>query len=565
MTEQKPTVDASVDSTDAVIWRNIKATEETSEDKLKLKTLETSSSGVAVPADAPKTIASFSIKEELGRGAFGTVYRAVNEDEEREVAIKIFAGRVTTKEAEVRFKREVEIASSLDHPNISSIIDYGTHKGLPYLVMRVIRGETIYQKVEKEGSIPPGEAARIIQRMAQAMHHAHSRNIIHRDLKPSNVILEKGEPVIVDLGLSKSMLTTESFTGKGDLLGSPLFMAPEQLFGEKADPRSDVFGLGGLLYYMLVAETPRSLEDFRKRATPEARLPREVPYSLAAICTKALANKPEKRFRSAADMAEVLDDWIAGREPRVEPRRYSIILLLALLAGILFGGFLTSMFFSSHQDLLFDKNIVNSYSVGGATVQVKDGRTQINVSSELRFPCLKVIVDDLETWSPPRQELDPDRRYFVGRLPDAFLLARASFSPAPGRIRGKIFFEPISVSKSPSSHLLPLNNNGNNYFKGFKEIDGTLIEVEGQLQDSDKLGHIWSSGEAKQLLVTVGGKASWSPPRPMNRTDHMVEYPLGVVDKHFVTGRFLQKSEDGRLILRLQLHSPKSPLNLVNK
>lgn len=564
MTEQKPTVNASVDSTDSVIWRTVKKADDPSESKIQLKTLENTSSAV-IPADAPKTIASFSIKEELGRGAFGTVYRAVDEKDDREVAIKIFAGRVTTKEAEVRFKREVEIASSLDHPNISSIIDYGTHKGLPYLVMRVIRGETIFQRVEKEGSIPPGEAARIIHRMAMAIHHAHSRDIIHRDLKPSNVILEKGEPVIVDLGLSKSMLTTESFTGKGDLLGSPLFMAPEQLFGEKADHRSDVFGLGGLLYYMLVAETPRTLEDFRKRGTPEARLPREVPYSLATICTKALANKPEKRFRSAAEMAEVLDDWIAGRDPRVEPRRASKVLILALLAGILFGGFLTSFFLNSHQDLLFDKNVVNSYSVGGATVQVKDGRTQINESSELRFPCLKVIVDDLETWSPPRQALDPDRRYFVGRLPDAFLLARVSFSPAPGRIRGKIFFEPILVSKNPSSHLLPLKPSGNNIFKGSKDINGTLIEVEGRLQESDKLGHIWSAKENEQLQVKVGGQASWSPPRPMNRADYTVEYPLGFVDNQFVTGRFLPRSEEGRLILRLQLHSPKTPLNPDNK
>ena len=106
---------------------------------------------------------------------------------------------------------------------------------------------------------------------------------------------------------------------------------------------------------------------------------------------------------------------------------------------------------------------------------------------------------------------------------------------------------------------------GNNIFKGSKDINGTLIEVEGRLQESDKLGHIWSAKEKEQLQVKVGGQASWSPPRPMNRADYTVEYPLGFVDNQFVTGRFLPRSEEGRLILRLQVHSPKTPLNPDNK
>jgi hypothetical protein len=553
----EPTEYAEVDSTDSVDWLSVKSETEAESAKLKVTALDPKESKTGSRAEAPIEIGSFSIREELGRGAFGTVYRAVNEAEDREVAIKIFAGRMTTKEAEVRFRREVEIASSLDHPNISSIIDYGTHKGLPFLVMRVIRGETIYQKVEREGSIPPGEAARIIRRLGIAIQHAHSRDVIHRDLKPSNVILERDEPVIVDLGLSKSLLTTESFTGKGDLLGSPLFMAPEQLFGEKADVRSDVFGLGGLLYYMLVAETPRTLEDFRKRATPDARLPREVPSGLASICAKALASKREKRFRTAAAMVSAVEDWIAGREPRIKPRRISMTIVLAMIAGLVFGSMLALQILNPGPEALdFDKNIVNSYEIGGTPVVFKDGRTTINRNSELCFPCLKVIVQDLETWSPPRQQLQASRRYFIGGF-EGFILAYISFQPAPGHISGKVQFEKISVLSPPEAMLLQLVSKDGRFFTAEKEIAGALLKIDGRFEDKDDQGIIWSGKENDQLQSSLSGIPSWSPPKPMNRTDHTVEYPLGVVNDRFITARFLPPSEDGSIMLRIQIHSRK--------
>jgi len=546
MSGQEPTLDAAAGTAEDVAWTTLEARRGQSAE---------ASLPVVTRAPAPRRIGFFELGEVLGRGAFGTVYRARDvETHGREVAIKIFDARITTEEARVRFRREVEIASRLDHPLISSIIDYGTHDDSPYLVMRLIRGGTLKDKLERDGPFPPGEAARIMQRLALAIQHAHSRNAVHRDLKPSNILLEEGDPIVVDLGLSKSLIATDSFTGKGDLVGSPLFMSPEQLAGDRADERADVFGLGGLLYYLLTGEEPRTLEDFRQRVTREARLPRTVPSGLAAICGKALARRRERRFRSAQEMADSIDDWLAGRQLAFDTgsplRRFLPAVMLRLIVGAIALTQLQRQ--QSQRALILEANLDNRYSIGDTELRIKDGRTQLGPQSELLFPYLKVIVGRQETWSPPRQQIETGREYIVGRDLAGFISLRFSFLRSPSPIRGRVVIESHrpGLAKEQAIELKAQAK----MIRGQTLVDGTTIDFAGRLEGRDQAGLTWGHQREDQLLVNFGGRPTWSPPRPANRMNYWVEYPLGLADNHIVTATAVPSTETSGYSITIRVY-----------
>lgn len=546
-----PAPDDVVDSTDSVNWVSVEG-DSTAPDA--------GSSPARSRGGAPRRIGPWEVGDVVGRGAFGTVYRARDmRGPGRVVAIKVFDGRMTGVESERRFEREVEIASRLDHPNISSIIASGVDDGSPWIVMRLIEGETMRDRIERDGPLPPGEAARIVRRLAIAIQHAHSRHVIHRDLKPSNVILEGGEPVVVDLGLSKNLVGAESFTGKGDLLGSPLFMAPEQLYGEKADERSDVFALGGLLVYLLSGQTPRGLDDFRLRRTPELRLPRTVPSGLSAICARALAEAPERRFRSAAELAEVLGDWMAGRSLELGGRSLRAPgVILAGVIGLLLVALLLAFATGARRGrrLVFDRNVVNRYELGSTEVLIKDGRVGRGRDGTLTLPFLKAVVNRVEAWSPPAQQLGSQRDYLIGQDLEGLILARFDFLPGPAPVAGRVELRRLPLPGEWRTGRIELGRGPDGRHGGAVRIGGMALELRGRLRGDDETGLTWGHDAVDQLVVRLEGAPQWSPPRPSDRTDYSVEYPFAVREGLVVLARFMPRESRESISIRLRFRLP---------
>ncbi|HTN86276.1 MAG TPA: serine/threonine-protein kinase, partial [Sorangium sp.] len=204
-------------------------------------------------------IPGYELVEELGRGAMGVVYRARQLSLDRFVALKvILAGKHAGKRQLTRFRVEARALASLSHPNIVQIYDVGEAEGVPYFALELVEGETLERRLDR-GAWSVREAARLVRTLAEAMAAAHQRGIVHRDLKPSNVLLARdGSPKISDFGVAKRLEGGAGETQTGDLIGTPLYMAPEQAQGRSADigPAADVYSLGAILYELLAGRPP---------------------------------------------------------------------------------------------------------------------------------------------------------------------------------------------------------------------------------------------------------------------------------------------------------------------
>ncbi len=273
----------------------------------------------------PRTFGDYELLEELGRGGMGVVYKARQKSLQRIVALKmILRGELATPEDLVRFKRESLAAAQVDHPNIVSVIDAGECDGQAYFCMRYVEGRTLADLLA-EGPVRPREAARLLRLVSLAIQAAHEKGILHRDLKPSNVLLDaEGQPLVTDFGLAKRSAAGESVTQPGAILGTPAYMAPEQVTGSrgKTSPASDVYSLGVILYQMLTGRPPF------QAATPVDTLllvldqdpvePRllnpKVDPDLELICLKCLEKEPVFRYPSAAALAADLDAFLQGEE-----------------------------------------------------------------------------------------------------------------------------------------------------------------------------------------------------------------------------------------------------------
>lgn len=523
-----PGPDDAVDSTEGLAWTSL----DPRDSGLRPIVLP-----IVAEAPAPQRIGPFELGEELGRGAFGTVFRARRHTQQHDVAIKIFNSRLTTEEANQRFRREVAIAAQLNHPHISSIIDTGMHEGSPYIVMRLIRGPTLHDTIEAEGPFPPDEAARIMALAARAIAHAHARAVIHRDLKPSNILLQDGEPIIVDLGLSKSLIADDTFTTKGDLLGSPLFMAPEQLLGEEADPRSDVFALGGLLFYLLSGQTPRSLEEFRARRTPRLSLPQDTPKTLAGICRRALHPRPEQRFPSAQILAQALEDWRAGRPVNlaanaISSRFFALLPIIALAAGLSLA-------------LALDQPARVMSSDDSAAIPIAGGRLRLRgAEADRERPLtLSAELDGVPLWSPPTDAI-PDRdTYVLARRGQTMILADKTAR------QWRIWQAPLADQSR--SLELTLDDHPGDLKTKISVLAGARLSLSGVLETEDPRGLVWSRKPGRQLIVRIDERPTWSPPRPADRTLFGREYPIGSKDGTYFGATFLGKDENGGLRVRL--------------
>jgi serine/threonine protein kinase len=216
---------------------------------------------MALDASKPalQTVGNYELLEKIAEGGMGTVYKARDKSSGDFVAIKIVPAQVAKNPVLMkRFEQEYNVAHSLDHPNIVRALYFGYSGPSPYIVMEYVEGESLGQRIERDGKIPEIEAIKIIAQIAQALHKAHKLGVVHRDVKPDNVLVTAdGTAKLADLGLVKELETDLNLTRTGRGLGTPHFMAPEQFRNAKnADARCDIYSLGATLYMMVTGELP---------------------------------------------------------------------------------------------------------------------------------------------------------------------------------------------------------------------------------------------------------------------------------------------------------------------
>ncbi len=280
--------------------------------------------------------------EELGRGGMGVVHRARQASLGRVVALKRLLQGASAPPSDVaRFRAEAEAAARLEHPHIVPVYAVDSHDGQPYLVMKYVEGTTLSKRLA-EGPLPPVDAARLLAPVARAVQFAHEHGILHRDLKPSNILIDRDDqPFVSDFGLAKRIDADLSLTQSGVILGTPSYMAPEQAASDRGPvgPRSDVYGLGAILYHMLTGRPPfqaaSPLETLllvleQDPVPPSVLNPRANP-DLEMVALKCLQKSPDQRYPSAAALAADLDAFLVG-EP-VSARSLSLRALVSRLLG----------------------------------------------------------------------------------------------------------------------------------------------------------------------------------------------------------------------------------------
>ena len=322
------------------------------------------------------TFGGIDLHEEIGRGGMGVVYRARQRALDRIVAVKVLLrAQFASKEERQRFQRESQAAARLQHPGIVAVHEVGEDEGMPWFSMDYVSGRSLEQVV-REHPMCATAAARCVQKVATAVQHAHEHCVLHRDLKPSNILLDaEDEPRITDFGIARiaNAETTADrraeLTRTGQSLGSPGYSAPEQALQGSADARTDVYGLGALLYQLLTSRPPFQgptldaiLVQLRENdPLPPHKLNPSVPRDLETICLKCLQKAPEARYTSAGDVADDLGSFLDGgtilarpvslpgrlwRWTQRHPGTAAMLTTIALLFSGLVGG---SLAFARHK------------------------------------------------------------------------------------------------------------------------------------------------------------------------------------------------------------------------
>lgn len=268
--------------------------------------------GVSVSAP---TIGRYEIQKELGRGAMGVVYLGKDPKINRMVAIKTVRFEEVDpdllEETKRRFFREAEAAGTLNHPNIVTIYDVGEEEDLAYVAMELLEGSDLTPYIKKESLLPTKELLRIIGNVAEGLAFAHERGIVHRDIKPANIMLLKdGSVKIADFGIAR--ISTSSATQTGTVLGTPSYMSPEQVAGQKVDGRSDLFSLGVAMYELLCGQKPFSGESIaalmyaitNKPPVLITQIDPNIPQCCAYIAHRLITKDLSKRYQNAREVVE---------------------------------------------------------------------------------------------------------------------------------------------------------------------------------------------------------------------------------------------------------------------
>jgi serine/threonine protein kinase/Tol biopolymer transport system component len=263
----------------------------------------------------PIKFGRYEIKAEIGRGGMATVYHAYDPRFEREVALKVLpSAMLHDPQFRMRFEREAKTIAMLEHPAIVPVYDFGEEQGQPYFVMRYMTGGSLTDRMKK-GPMPIQDVVHLFDRLAPALDEAHSKGIIHRDLKPGNILFDQyGEPYISDFGIAKIASTQTNMTGSA-IMGTPAYMSPEQAQGEGIDGRSDIYGLGVILFELLTGtqpyhgDTPMSVvvKHITDPIPHILDIKPDLPPAIEAVIEKAMAKNREERYATVKDLTHALD------------------------------------------------------------------------------------------------------------------------------------------------------------------------------------------------------------------------------------------------------------------
>lgn len=320
------------------------------EDK-PMQDLEPASSGLKTPLDL-KAIdflvgqvleSRYRIDEEVGRGGMGVVYRGTDLTLSRPIAIKTILHNQSDDEALNRFIFEAKTLAQIENPRLVPVYAVGQDEGYHYIVMKFLEGETLADRLKREGAQSPDFTRDLIQQVCEALHALHSKNLIHRDIKPANLMISpEGSITVMDLGIVKRV-GEDNPSISGIAIGTPRYMPPEAVDNKPLDPRADLYSLGVIAYQMLVGATPfngptpmsilyQQAHELPARVRDKAN---QVPKNLDFAVDIALQKLPEKRFQSAQEMSEAFQAHTEFIEPGHKPLRLIAFILIAGLLGVL--------------------------------------------------------------------------------------------------------------------------------------------------------------------------------------------------------------------------------------
>src|SRR6186713_251556 len=266
-----------------------------------------------------QNIGKYRVLDRVGRGGMGTVYRALDETLHREVAIKVLNADLNDEAVAKRFRAEAVTVARLNHPGIAVVYELFQHDGQWLMVMEFLRGETLEALVSRKGALPVTQAAELCMQALSALAHAHSLGVVHRDLKPANMILsDTGVLKVMDFGIAR-VAGTEHLTSAGYMMGTPAYMAPEQVVAGDIDARADLYAIGVVLFHLVTAKlpfkgkTPFEMAQSRLYGvpTPIRELRPDAPEWLGRVLEIALTRDPEGRYHSAPLFHEALRRGVA--------------------------------------------------------------------------------------------------------------------------------------------------------------------------------------------------------------------------------------------------------------
>ena len=429
-----------------------------------------------------RTLDHYRIVERIGAGGMGEVYRAHDERLDRDVAVKVLPKDVAqTRERLDRFEREARAVAKLDHPNILAIHNFGTDAGIAYAVMELLEGESLRQRISS-GNLTTGKAVEYAISIAEGLAAAHDKGIIHRDLKPENIFLtDDGRIKILDFGLAKLMLpeedlTTETPTGtldteRGSIIGTIAYMAPEQVDGQTADRRSDIFAFGVVLYEMLTGQRPfrgatsasTAAAILKEDPEPISATVPGIPPTLAGVVSKCLEKRSQDRFSSAHDLSLTLGaiDTAAvspGPDRSGIGKRWPHILAVAIAAAI-------GLFFILPPEAIFDRG------TGGDEFPLASGDRSIAV-----LPFLNMSGDPGNEYFS--DGISEELLSMLAKIPELRVISRSSAFSYKGKgLKVAQIAEELKVE-----HIL----------EGSVRKSGDRVRISAQLVEARSDTHLWS-------------------------------------------------------------------------
>src|SRR6478735_8353845 len=258
----------------------------------------------------------YKLEAKLGSGGMSTVYLARDATLDRAVAVKVMHREMSEQPDQLeRFRQEARAVAKLSHPNVVAVIDAGEDGGHPYIVFEYVEGETLKQRIARIGALDPQEALAYAIEIARGLTVAHARNMVHRDIKPQNVLIDsEGRAKLTDFGISRQ-LEQDGMTATGRVLGTTDYVAPEQAMGHGADPRSDIYSLGVVLYEMLIGQVPFhadsqvgvAMKHVNEELPDVQRRRPEVSAAVALVVERATAKSPADRYQQIGEMIDDLE------------------------------------------------------------------------------------------------------------------------------------------------------------------------------------------------------------------------------------------------------------------